>query len=81
MTLYWQTTFTKSLCVGYRDHIWYALTFARLRESCLITLPNGIVFKHHLRDLASFIAMKQTCLIVNIAHLPDFNLNHTEHVV
>ena len=31
-------------------------------------------------DRASVIAMKQTCVIVILAYLPDFNLNHTENV-
>ena len=42
--------------------VFHALTFARSRESCLNTLPNDLVFKHHLRDPASVNAMKQTCL-------------------
>ena len=58
----------------------HALTFARSRESCLNTLPNGVVFKHNLRDPASVKAMKQTCLIVIIAYLPDFNLYRAKNV-
>ena len=55
-------------------------TFVGSRGSCLNTRPLGQVFKHRLRDPASVSAMKQTCVFVILAFLPDFNINHTENV-
>ena len=46
----------------------HALTFAESPESCMNTRPLGRVFKHHLRDLASVNAMKQTCVVVIFAY-------------
>ena len=64
----------------YKDHtcFFHALIFARSQGSCLNTRPLGWVFKHCPRDPASVNAMKQTCVIVILAYLPDFNLNRTE---
>ena len=58
----------------------HALTFAGSRGSCLNTRPLGRVFKLHPRDPASVNAMKQTCVIVILAYLPDFSINHTENI-
>ena len=58
----------------------HALTFARFRGSCLNTRPSGRVFKHHPRDPVSVNAIKQTCVIVILAYLPDFSLNRAENV-
>ena len=44
-------------------HVFYALTFAGSRGSCLNTRSLGRVFKHRPRDPASVNAMKQTCVI------------------
>ena len=53
-------------------HVFYALTFARSRGSCLNTRPLGQVFKHRQRDLASVNAMKQLCVIVILAYFTWF---------
>ena len=58
----------------------HALTFAGSRGSCLNTRPLGRVFKHLPRDPASVNAMKQTCVIVIFAYLPDFGINRAENV-
>ena len=58
----------------------HALTFARSRGSCLNTSPSGRVIKHRPRDPASVNAMKQTCVIVILALLPDFSINRSENV-
>ena len=39
----------------------------------------GRVFKHSPRGPATVNTMKQTCVIVILAYLLDFNLNHTEN--
>ena len=57
-----------------------ALTYAGSRGSCLNTRPLGRVFKHRPRDPASVNAMKQTCVIVILACLPDFSINRAENV-
>ena len=54
--------------------------FFHSRGSCLNTRPLGRVFKHRPRDPASVNAMKQTCVIVMLACLPDFSINRAENV-
>ena len=46
----------------------HAFTFAGSRGSCLNTKPLGGVFKHRPRDPAIVNAMKQTCVIINLAY-------------
>ena len=46
----------------------HALKFAGSQGSCLKAKPLGPVFKHRPRDPASVNAMKQTCVIVNLAY-------------
>ena len=58
----------------------HALTFAGSRGSCLNTRPLGRVFNNLPRDPTSVNAMKQTCVIVILAYLPDFNLSRTENI-
>ena len=62
--------------------VFHALTFSRSRESFFLkTMPNGVVFEHHLRDPSSYNAMKQTCFFyIIIAFLHAFNINRTENV-
>ena len=50
----------------------HALTFAGSRGSCLNTRSLSRVFKHRPRDPASVNAMKQTCVIVNLAYFTWF---------
>ena len=57
----------------------HALTFAGSRGSCLTMRPLGRVFKHRPRDPASVNAMKQTCVIVILACLPDFSIIRAEN--
>ena len=66
----------------YRDHTFFfhALTFDGSRGSCLNTRPLGQMFKHRPRDPTSVNAMKQTCVIVILAYLPDFSINRAENV-
>ena len=47
----------------------HAFLFAGCRGSCLNSRPLGRVFKHRPRDQASVNAMKQTCVIVILAHV------------
>ena len=42
---------------------------------------RGLVFKQLPRDPASVNAMKQTCVIVILACLPDFSINRAENVL
>ena len=46
----------------------HALTFARSRGRYLNTRLLGRMVKHHLRDLASVNAIKQTCVIVILTY-------------
>ena len=57
-----------------------ALTFAGSRGSCLNTRQLGRVFKNRTRDPASVNAIKQICVIVILAYLPDFSINRAENV-
>ena len=60
----------------YKDHTFFhALTFAWSRGSCLNMRLIGRVFKHLMRDPASVIAMKQTCVIVILAYFTLFKPN------
>ena len=54
--------------------------FAGSRGSCLNSRPLGRVFKHLPRDPTSVNAMKQTCVIVILAYLPDLSINRAENV-
>ena len=58
----------------------HALTFAGSTRSGLNRRLFGGVFKHSPKDPGSVNAIKQTCVIVIHAFLPDFNLNRTENV-
>ena len=56
----------------------HELKFVGSRGCCLNTRPSDREFKQRSRDLVSVNAMKQTCVIVILAYLTDFNLNRTE---
>ena len=56
----------------------HALTFAGSQGSCLNTRQLGLVLKNRARDPASINAMKQICVIVILAYLPDFSINRAE---
>ena len=65
-------------------HVFSCINICRSLESCLNTRPLGQVFKHRSRDAASVTgtcnAMKQTCVIVILAYLPEFSINRAENV-
>ena len=50
------------------------MVFAGIRESFLNTRQIGGVFKHLPRDAASVNAMKQTCMLVILAHFTSLQL-------
>ena len=58
----------------------HALTFAGGRRKLFEHELLGRVFKHRHRDPASVDAMKQTCVIVILAYLPDFSFNRAENI-
>ena len=60
--------------------LFHALTLAGSQGCCLNIRLLRRVVKHHMRDTASFNAMKQTYVIAVIQISPDLNLNWSENI-
>ena len=62
-------------------HVFSCINICLVRGRCLNTRPIGRVLKRLLRDPAIVNAMKQTCVIVILAYLPNSNQIRSENAV